>query len=56
MAVRIEKAHHALAPGVLFDRVDIVDIETLQLLREGIEIIFFKIQLTYLAALAQCIR
>lgn len=53
MSVRIEKAHYTLAPGMLLERVDIVDIKAAQFFCECIEVVFLKIYLADFAAPAQ---
>ena len=50
MLVRVIETNHTLSPRMLFDRMDIFDVEFFQFLRECIKISFFKIDLSIIAA------
>ena len=46
MLVRVIEADDALAPAMLKQRMNIVDIKPFQMLAEGVHILFFKIELS----------
>ncbi len=50
MPVRIIKTDDPLPPGVLFDRMQIRNVQLLQFLRKRIKIVLFKIELKIVSA------
>ena len=50
MPVRIVKADHTLSPGVLHNRVHILDIKRLQPLCEAVEVVLLEVYLEILSA------